>query len=76
MEGWYCMTVVNSAISPVFAMSWPPVCPQMAGLRGTSGAPTIYTMLATKILLTVLSGILSKATVGLARRRSSRTTIA
>jgi hypothetical protein len=29
MESWYCMTVVNSTISPVFVMSWPPVCPQL-----------------------------------------------
>jgi len=76
MEGWYCMTVVNITTSLVFVMSWLPVCLQLPVLSGTSGVPTIYTMLATKILLTVLPGILSKATVGLARRRSSRTTIA
>jgi hypothetical protein len=76
MEGWYCMTVVNSTISPVFVMSWPPVYPQLPVLGGTSGASTIYTMLATKILLTALSGIFSKATVGPDPRRSGRTTIA
>lgn len=70
------MTVVDSTISPAFVMSWPPVCPQLPGLGGTCDLSTIYTMLATKILLTVLSGILSKATVGPDRRRSSRTTIA
>jgi hypothetical protein len=76
MEGWYCMTVVNSTISPVFVMSWPPVRPQLPVLGGTSVVPTIDTMLATKSLLTVLSGILPKATVGPDRRRSGRTTIA
>ena len=70
------MTVVDSTISPAFVMSWPPVCPQLPGLGGSSDVPTIYTMLANKILLTVSSGILSKATVGPDRRRSSRTTIA
>jgi hypothetical protein len=70
------MTVVNSTISPVFVMSWPPVCPQLAVLGGTRDAPTTYTMLATKISLTTLPGIISKATVRPARRRSSRTTIA
>jgi hypothetical protein len=70
------MTVVNSTISPVFLMSWPHVCPQLPGLGGTSDVPTIYTMLPIKILLTTLSGILSKATVGTDRRHSSRTTIA
>jgi len=76
MEGWYCMTVVNSTISLVFEMSWPPVCQQLPVLGGTSVVPTIYTMLATKILLTALSGIFSKATVGPDPRRSGRTTIA
>jgi hypothetical protein len=70
------MTVANSTLSPVFVMSWPPVRPQLPVLGGTSGVPTIYTMLATKILLTVLSGILSKATVRPDPRRSGRTTIA
>jgi hypothetical protein len=76
MAGWYNMTVANSTISLVFVMSWPPVCPHLPGLGGTSVVPTIYTVLATKILLTVLSGILSKATVGPAPRRSGRTMIA
>ena len=76
MEGWYNMTVANSTISLVFVMSWPLVCPHLPGLAGTSVVPTIYTVLATKILLTVLSGILSKATVGPAPRRSGRTMIA
>jgi hypothetical protein len=70
------MTVVDSTISPVFVMSWPPVCPQLPVLGGTSAVPTIYTMLANKILLTVLSGILSEATVRPDPRRSGRTTIA
>ncbi len=70
------MTVLNSTISPVFVTSWPPVCPHLPVLGATSGVPTIYTIFATKILLTALSGILSKVTVGFARRRSSRTTIA
>jgi hypothetical protein len=70
------MTVVNSTISPVFVMSWPPVCPQLPGLGGTSDVPTICTMLATKILLTALAGILSKATVDPDPTRSGRTTIA
>jgi hypothetical protein len=70
------MTVANSTTSPVFVMSWPPVCPQLPVLDATCGVPTIYTMLATKILLTVLSGIIRKATVGPDPRRSSRTTIA
>jgi hypothetical protein len=70
------MTVVNTTISPVFVMSWPPVCPQLPVLGGACVVSTIYTMLATKTLLTALSGILSKAAVGPDRRRSSRTTIA
>jgi hypothetical protein len=76
MEGRYCMTVVYSTISPVFVMSWPPVCPHLPVLGATSSVPTLFTMLATKILLTVLSGVLSKVTVGPDRRRSCRTTIA
>jgi hypothetical protein len=70
------MTVANSTTSPVFVMSWPPVCPQLPVLDGTCGVPTIYAMLATKILLTAFSGIFSIATVGPDPRRSGRTTIA
>ena len=70
------MTAQGSKISRARVLSWPPVCPQLPVLDGTSGVPTIYTMLANKILLTVLSRILSKDTVGPDLRRSSRTTIA
>jgi hypothetical protein len=70
------MTVVDSSLARVFAQSWLPVCPSLTVLAGTSDVRTVYTMLATKISLTALSGILSKATIRPARRRSSRTTIA
>jgi hypothetical protein len=70
------MTVVDSSPAHVFALSWLPVCPLLTMLAGTSGDRTVDTLLATKISPTVLSGILSKATDGLDRRRSSRTTIA
>jgi hypothetical protein len=70
------MTVVDSRLACVFVLSWPPVCPQLTVLAGPGGVRTIYTLLATKILPTGLSGIRSGATDGLDRRRSSRTTIA